>query len=211
MGLKRSILIPLFGLFVFLIWLVLYSGANHSDRNIDDIHKTTLKNTPVGGDFELNTVEGKISLADFNDKLVLLYFGYTACPNVCPSSLSKISLVLQRLPAKQRAAIKTIFVSLDPEYDTAEKVKEYVQYYNGSFIGAVAEADQLKKITKQYAVDYELVKGHSRDKRLIEHTTYFYLIGTDGKLLEYTPHNVSLQELLEMIKKHLAPQKSDDE
>lgn len=198
MGLKRSLLIPLLGLLIFLVWLVFYS---HNDILGDkNLHALTLKGTPAGGDFQVDTHDGKVSLSDFNGKVVVLYFGYATCPDVCPSSLSKISLALQNLSQKERSLVKTLFISIDPKRDTVNKLTDYVHYYNGSFIGATATQAELDKIAKQYGVIYHKVKADTALGYWFEHTASVYVIDTTGKIESTLPQDSDVATITESIK-----------
>ena len=201
MGLKRSLLIPLLGLLIFLVWLVFYS---HTDILGDkSLHSMTFKEKPVGGDFQVNTSDGEIALSDFKDKVVILYFGYATCPDVCPSSLSKISLALQNLSQKERSHVKTLFVSLDPERDTVDGLKDYVHYYNGSFIGGTTTKAKLDKIAEQYGVIYHRVKADTALGYWLDHTAYVYIIDTDGKIKSLLPQGSNVAEMTASIKEAL--------
>lgn len=205
MGLRRSLLIPLIGLLLFLVWMVLYSGNEHT--SVEGMHNISLEGTPEGGDFEVDTSDGKIKLSDFKGKVVLLYFGYASCPNVCPSSLSKISLALQNLSQRERSQVKTIFISLDPEHDTVDKIKEYVQYYHGSFIGATVDAAVLKKIAKRYGVHYHRVNSNNKKVNLIDHSAYFYVIDSKGDLVKTMPHDVDSKAIADTVKDNIPSEK----
>lgn len=204
MDLKRSLSlwVPILGLLLFLAWLVLYSNDTQSGHR-DQHSNQTLLSTLEGGDFQVDTVDGEISLQDFNGNVVLLYFGYTACTNVCRTSLSKVSLALQNLNQKERSQVKTLFISLDPAGDSVEKLKEYAQYFHGSFIGATAKESELNKILKQYGVVYHKVAASSGKDFQINHSTHVYVIGKAGKLKKILAHNMHSKDMAAVIRANL--------
>ena len=201
MGLRRSLWIPLLGLLFFLIWLVVYSGNSQPIHK--DLHDVTLNKNVEGGNFQVNTVDGKISLSDFKGNVVVLYFGSASCTDVCRTSLSYISLALQKLSQKERSRVKTLFISLDPERDSVEKLKEYVQYFHGSFIGATAEQEQLRKIIKQYGGSYSKVQTGEAGDYQIHHSAYIYVIDQKGDLKKSLPYGTDFKELADSIRKIL--------
>lgn len=108
----------------------------------------------VGGDFSMNSTLGhEIRLSEFSDKLVLLTFGYTNCPDVCPVTLGFLNKVMSEL-GEQAGRTQVLFVSLDPEYDTAEKLRNYLAFFNRDFIGLMAPREVLDDVAGQYNIRY---------------------------------------------------------
>ena len=204
MDLKRSLSlwIPILGLLLFLTWLVLYSNDTQSGSG-EQQGTQALLGLPDGGDFQVDTADGEVSLQDFKSNVVLLYFGYTSCPDSCRISLSKISLALQNLSQKERSQVKTVFISLDPARDSVEKLKEYVQYFHGSFIGATTKENKLNKILKQYGVVSHKVGASSGKSYLINHSTHVYVIGKGGVLKKVLLHGMSSMDMATVIRTHL--------
>ena len=103
-----------------------------------------------GGDFSLTGPEGKtVSLEDFRNKVVLIYFGYTFCPDVCPITLSNLKLLMLDLGEKAED-VQVIFISIDPERDTYQKLKDYVPYFHPTFIGLTGSEADLAAVAKKY-------------------------------------------------------------
>lgn len=202
MGFKRSLLIPLLGLLIFLGWLVFYANTDVLDDK--SLHMAEVGEKPVGGDFHVNSDAGEIALSDFKGRVVLLYFGYASCPDVCSTALSKMSLALQNLSQKERSQVKTLFISLDPEHDTVESLKSYVRYYHGSFIGATATKPELNAIAKQYGVRSRMVQKSGSLESWLDHTAYLYIIDTSGKLKIVLPHKTQVTEITTLIRETLA-------
>ncbi|WP_322043876.1 SCO family protein [Paraburkholderia sp. J67] len=141
-------------------------------------------NTQFGKDFSLPDSNGKTrTLADFKDKVVVLFFGYTHCPDVCPTTMAELSQALQQLGPDAAKRVQVIFVSVDPERDTPQILGQYVSAFNPTFI-ALRPADdaQLKQVTKDFRVYYAKVPGSTPDGYTMDHTAASYVFDTTGKL-----------------------------
>ncbi len=134
-----------------------------------------------GGDFSLTGPEGKtVSLEDFRKKLVLIYFGYTFCPDVCPVTLSNLKLLMLSLQEKAED-VQVIFISIDPERDTYEKLKDYVPYFHPTFIGLTGSEEDLAAVAKKYQTFYLKQKVESEAGYLMAHTDVVILVDQNGR------------------------------
>jgi protein SCO1 len=135
-------------------------------------------------DFHLVDQDGKaFQLSQMRGKTVLFSFGFTHCPNVCPTTLSDLATVYQALPEKDRQKVQVLFVSIDPHRDKPETLKNYVPYFNGSFIGLTGTETQLSEAAKAYGAFYEIVHDSGADPEVytVNHSALTYLINPDGK------------------------------
>jgi protein SCO1 len=141
-------------------------------------------NTQFGSDFALPDTTGKIrTLADFKGQAVVMFFGYTHCPDVCPTTMAELSQALQQLGPEAAKRVQVLFVTVDPERDSAELLGQYVPAFNPTFIGLrPADDAQLKKVTKDFRVYYAKVPGKTPDSYTMDHTAASYVFGPDGKL-----------------------------
>ena len=159
----------------------------------------------IGGDFTLESTKGPVSLHDFKGKVVVLYFGYTRCPDVCITALSKVSLALKSMSDAERAQVQPIFVSIDPERDTPAVAGGYVAYFYPGAIGLSGTPEQIAKVAKRYLVIYEKVKlkdsamGYSMD-----HSSIIYVIGRDGKISALVHHVDTAEALVKAVRDALA-------
>ena len=134
-----------------------------------------------GGDFSLTGPEGKtVSLEDFRKKLVLIYFGYTFCPDVCPVTLSNLKLLMLSLQEKAED-VQVIFISIDPERDTYQKLKDYVPYFHPTFIGLTGSEADLASVAKKYQTFYLKQKVESEAGYLMTHTDVVILVDQNGR------------------------------
>jgi protein SCO1/2 len=145
------------------------------------------KNAP---DFTLSDPEGKpVSISAFEGKEVLLSFGYTSCPDICPTTLVQLNSVTQKLGEKESEDLQVVFVTIDPERDTPERLEEYIPYFNESFIGLTGSPDEIKKAADAYSVFYEKEKrGDSGSVYFMNHTQTLFLIDKNGTLLLLYPY-----------------------
>ena len=134
-----------------------------------------------GGDFSLTGPEGKtVYLEDFRNKLVLIYFGYTFCPDVCPITLSNLKLIMLDLGEKAED-VQVIFISIDPERDTYERLKDYVPYFHPTFIGLTGSEADIAAVAKKFQTFYLKQKVESEAGYLMAHTDVVILVDQNGR------------------------------
>jgi protein SCO1/2 len=139
-----------------------------------------------GGDFSfnLNTVNGQITNNDFKDKIIILFFGYMNCPDICPTALTDINNALKNLSKDKLKDVQIIFISVDPSRDKLKNLDEYVKYFNKSFIGASSDEKTLKELTARFYAYYSYdEQKNSAVGYTVSHTTRIYLLNQTGKLI----------------------------
>jgi protein SCO1/2 len=137
---------------------------------------------PQAADFALTRANGEtFRLSEQKGKIVLLFFGYTACPDVCPTTLAELRVLMEELGDKT-GQVQVVFVSVDPERDTPEKIQEYVEHFNADFIGLTGASEDLQIIWDDYGVFRERVESESAFGYIINHTARTYLIDQNGSL-----------------------------
>jgi len=161
---------------------------------------TSARYPGLGGDFTLRSSAGDVSLRDFRGKVVVVYFGYMSCPDVCPTALATIAAAINKLNAKERQQVQPIFVSVDPKRDTPELLAEYVRAFYPGMLGVTGARDQVDKVTAQYKAFYALVPQEGSDGYLVNHTSSSYIIGRDGGLREILNHGTTAAELTAKLK-----------
>lgn len=155
--------------------------------------KPSFQNTDVTGldyarAFKLTDYNGKPrTLADFKGKVVVLFFGYTQCPDVCPTTLAEMAAAMKEL-GTQSDQVQVLFVTLDPERDTPDLLKNYVPQFDKRFLGLYGTPDQIAKTAKEFKVFYTKVPGSSPDQYSIDHTAGSYVFDKDGKLRLFVRH-----------------------
>ena len=137
-----------------------------------------------GGDFTLQSINGPVSLKQYRGNVVLLFFGYTSCPDVCPLALSILSSVFSRLEPEELGKIKVLFVSLDPGRDTPELLSRYTGYFHPNIIGVSGQIEIIDQIVGNYGVVYQ--KKQRPDSAIgysISHTPDILVVNGEGQLL----------------------------
>jgi protein SCO1/2 len=160
--------------------------------------------TAFGKDFSLLDPDGKVrTLADFKGKVVLMFFGYTQCPDVCPTTLTEMQQVMT-LMGPQSDKVQVLFVTVDPERDTAAILKQYVPSFDPSFLGLrPADEAALEKVTKDFKIYYKKVPGASPGSYTMDHTAGSYAFDPQGRLRLYIKHAQGPETLAHDLKELL--------
>jgi len=144
---------------------------------------------PKGGNFTLQSAAGAVSLEDFRGKVVLLFFGYTWCPDVCPTNLGFITLALEKLKPAEREQVQVLFVSVDPERDTPQRLAEYTRFFAPDILGITGTAEQIAKTAALFGAAYRRVEAaESAAGYVIDHSSLTYLIDPRGRLDRILDH-----------------------
>ena len=169
-------------------------------------HESSISGTNgiQGGDFTLRSAEGSLSLKDLRGSVVLIFFGYTSCPNVCPISLATISNVFSQMSPDELKRTKALFISLDPEKDNLEILKQYTNYFHPNIVGLTDDIKTLTKVAKQYGVKYKkTLVPDSALGYVISHSDDIFVVGPDGNPQKTFPHDTNTVPLLAQIKRLL--------
>ena len=156
----------------------------------------------IGGDFELIDHDGKsFSSSALKGHLSIIYFGFTSCPDICPTSLYKLTEVLKTLD-KYKIAITPVFITIDPQRDTVPVLKEYLSHFHPNFIGLTGSPDQMKAVADKFKVYYarSLNDAENTKDYMIDHTSFVYLLDKDGKYLKHFYFNSTPEEIIEFIR-----------
>ena len=157
----------------------------------------------VGGPFTLTDQAGRRrSDSEFRGRLMIVYFGYTFCPDVCPADLMAITQALDAL-GPQAQGIQPVFITLDPERDT-KVLADYVAAFHRSLVGLTGSPEEIRKIANAYKAFYAKVPGEREGEYAIDHTGIIYLMGRDGKYLGFMPPQTNPDRLTEVLRKYLA-------
>jgi len=158
----------------------------------------------VGGPFTLPDQHGKArSLADFRGQLVLLYFGYTFCPDVCPTDLLAIGQLL-RLLGPEGDAVQPLFVTLDPARDTRAVIGPYASAFHPRFVALRGSERETRRIATSFKVYYEKVKPPGSRTYFIDHTAFIFLLDREGKYVAFFPPGTTLERMAVMVREALA-------
>lgn len=155
----------------------------------------------VGGDFALTDHNrARFELTSLRGKVVLLFFGYTMCPDVCPTTLSKLSSVVSRLGA-DGARVKTLYVTVDPERDTPEVLKADLELFNLDALGLTGTRAELDQVVAMYGASYKIVPTpESAGKYAVTHSTALYVLDPAGKVRLTFPYEATADEIVAGIR-----------
>ena len=159
--------------------------------------------TPVGGPFSLTDQDGRRrGLADFRGRVVLLFFGYISCPDVCPTDLQVLAELMQRLGG-DAAQVQPVFVTLDPARDTKEVVKAYLANFDERFVGLRGTDAETRRVATLYKTWYEVVRPKNSKTYFIDHTAYIYLLDRQGRYVAFFPPGTSSARMEVMVREAL--------
>ncbi len=156
----------------------------------------------IGGAFELVDQNGRtVTDADFHGRYMLVYFGYTYCPDICPMSLTRNSEALEMLGAAGDQIVP-VLITVDPDRDTVELLKGYADFFHPRLVALTGTSEQVARAAKAYRVYYAKVQeeGADADTYLMDHTSITYLMGPDGRYLRHFGHNVSAGRMAEVLR-----------
>ena len=156
----------------------------------------------VGGEFEATDHNGKrVSDKDFLGKHTLYYFGYTFCPDVCPAELQVISAALGQVPGAADR-FQVVFVSIDPERDTPDIMKDYVANFWPGTVGLTGSAEDIRQVAGKFRVYYGKAAGkdgEGKDDYLMDHSSIVYLMGPDGKFIRHFAFGTPADEMAKAL------------
>ncbi|MBR9827282.1 MAG: SCO family protein [Oceanospirillales bacterium] len=152
--------------------------------------RLAMGDSKLGGDFTLMSAAGPVSLADYRGKVSVIYIGYASCPDVCPTALAVMTQSLKQLPEAQREQVQGIFISVDPERDTPEKLADYTAFFSPQIVGITGTREQIDTVVRQYGAFYRKVE--MKDSAMgyaVDHSSRLYVVNPQGKLVDTLLHN----------------------
>lgn len=186
----------LFGRGLFIILAGLLLACSEGPR-------TSLAPPPTGGDFTLQSVNGPLDSRSLRGKLLLVYFGYANCPDVCPASLAAGAQALNALRPEEQDKVRLIMISVDPERDTPERLKDYVAFFHPAMIGLTGTAEEIAAVARAYGAGYQRQPTRPDGGYAVDHSADTYLIGPDGRLIQTLHFATPTEEILAAVRKHL--------
>jgi len=177
------------------------AGGERSAAELMDV--VMWSREPIGGPFALIDQNGaRRTDADFRGKFMLVYFRFTYCPDVCPTDLQQIGLAVDRLgPAGD--AVQPIFITVDPERDTSEHLKDYVAMFHSRFVGLTGDAAAIHEAARAYRAYYAKVELPKSDYT-VDHSAFIYLIGRNGEYIGFFPPGTSAELLVGTLRPLIA-------
>lgn len=178
------------------------AACGKSEASLQDVHGIDLSGASFGDGFRLKDADGRVrSLEDFKGKVVLMFFGFTQCPDVCPTALVNASQIKSLLGA-DGDNLQVLFVTVDPERDTPEVLREYTQAFDPSFIGLYGDEAETAAVAKAYRVFY--AKVPTGNSYTMEHTALTYVFDREGTLRIALRHEMTPEQSAEDVRKVMA-------
>jgi len=171
-------------MYIVLLGALLMTGLMGCNQQTSATKFQTIDITGAdfGKNFQLTDHNGKSrTLADFKGKAVVMFFGYTHCPDVCPTTMSDLAQALILL-GKDADKVQVLFVTVDPERDTQELLAKYVPAFNPGFLGLWGDGDATAKVAKEFRIFYQKNKGKDRQSYDVDHTAGTYVFDPSGRL-----------------------------
>ncbi len=198
---KRSQMLVLFGVTILVLIIAvmgrlgLFAGSSEPGRPGAGV-------PAIGGAFTLTDHTGKaVTDQDFRGRYMLVYFGYTFCPDVCPTSLSAMAAALDQVPKAVEAKIVPIFVTVDPARDTQEVLKSYVGNFHPRMVGLTGSEEQVKDAARKYRVYFQKAEQGKDAAYLMDHSSIVYLMDPAGQFVSHFSHTTPPEQMAETIAK----------
>jgi protein SCO1/2 len=158
---------------------------------------------PPGGDFVLQASDGPLDSRALRGKVLLLYFGYVNCPDVCPVSIAAGAGALNALSPAERERTRMIMISVDPERDTPAALKTYVAYFHPQMLGAVGTAAETAAVAKQFGAGYVRQPTRADGGYAVDHSSQTYVVDREGRLLDMLPLGTPAEKIAATVRKLL--------
>jgi protein SCO1/2 len=160
---------------------------------------------PIGGDFTLTNQDAQpFELASLRGKVVLVFFGYTMCPDACPTTLSKLSAAYARLTEDERARVKALYISIDPERDTPKVMKEHLTYFGVDAVGLTGSPEDTAKVARQFGAHFERSSEPTAAGYLMSHTVSMFGLDARGQTRLLIDYEANVDTVVRSIRQLLA-------
>lgn len=180
------------------------SFAQAPERSAAELMDAVMWNRePIGGPFALTDQNGvRRTDADFRGKLMLVYFGFTSCPDICPTDLQQMGVAVDQL-GSDGEMVQPVFITVDPARDTAEHLKDYMPLFHPRFIGLTGDPAAIRQAARGYRVYYEKIEREDKSDYTLDHSVFIYLMDHDGRYLGFFPPNTPAGRLAETMRSYL--------
>ncbi|MGW8207333.1 MAG: SCO family protein [Hyphomicrobiaceae bacterium] len=200
---KRRLLLVIVG--SFLLGSLIGVGALMLNQESPNKNRViTSGQALIGGPFELVGKDGKtVTDKDFRGRYMLVFFGFTHCPDICPAELQVMSAALDDLGDKADQVVP-VFITVDPERDTPELVTAYVENFGPNFVGLTGSLEAVDKAAKAYRVTYQKFQEEGAgDNYSVDHSALVYLMGPDGKFVTHFPYGTTPEKMADTLRRYL--------
>lgn len=199
---RLLVIAALAGLLMYAAWKQIHGeqvGALFADK------QQSHGEAAIGGEFTLTDQNGAVRhMADFNGKYRLVFFGFTHCMEACPVALLTLSQLMDKL-GRDAERVVPLFITVDPERDTPEQMKSYLEAFHSGIVGLSGSKDALDNAAAAYKVYAARAQGEPADDNYqMNHSGYIYLMDRDGRYIQHYPHNIGVDELTDAMVRLIA-------
>ena len=178
-----ALIVAALALGLLLGWLTIGLFAGELRIGSYTFHGTAFESAEPMGEFTLTDHNGdQASLSDFRGKVVLLYFGYTFCPDVCPTTMNELAVAMEKLSQKDREQVQVLMVSVDPQRDTPEALADYLAHFDPTFLGLTGTEEEIAAATEPFGIFYQKKDGTVNTGYLVDHTASVAVLNKEGAL-----------------------------
>lgn len=189
------------------IGLALFLVISYHQTPTEKTHNTLIPAVKIGGEFTLVNADGQtVRNSDFLGRFMFIYFGFSYCPDLCPTELQNMSLALDLVAETMPSAvqkIQPIFITIDPERDTPATLKQYVDHFYPTMAGLTGSAEQIAAVAKAYRVYYAKAIQDDSSDYLMDHSSFVYLMGPDGEFRRMFKQNTPPPKMAEALRQTL--------
>jgi protein SCO1/2 len=177
---------------LFLTLICLISCQNSQNQSFVG---TDISSVPIDTTFKLKDFNGRIrTLEDFKGKVVVIFFGFTHCPDICPTTLTDLKKTMALLKDKA-SDVQVIFITLDPTRDTEDVLKKFIPTFDSSFLGLTGSESDINKVISQFKIFYQKVNDGSKSGYTIDHSAGLYVLDKNGNIKLHTSHGQKPEDL----------------
>ena len=191
--------IILFSLFSLLIFSSIYFFLNKDYYQNTTVQKIENQDALPGGHFKLIKQDGTVFDSEISNKLMLIYFGFTYCPDVCPTTLIKMADVIDRL-GDDALQVNSIFISVDPERDNVEVVNDYVSAFHNQIIGLTGNKEQISNVARDWGVYYQKEFFDGTEEYTVNHLDIIFLANANGEFIDFFPPKIQSALIVEKVR-----------
>ena len=191
--------IILFSLFSLLIFSSIYFFLNKDYYQNTTVQKIENQDALPGGHFRLIKQDGTVFDSEISNKLMLIYFGFTYCPDVCPTTLIKMADVIDRL-GDDALQVNSIFISVDPERDNVEVVNDYVSAFHNQIIGLTGNKEQISDVARDWGVYYQKEFFDGAEEYTVNHLDIIFLANANGEFIDFFPPKIQSALIVEKVR-----------
>ena len=191
--------IILFSLFSLLIFSSIYFFLNKDYYQNTTVQKIENQDALPGGHFKLIKQDGTVFDSEISNKLMLIYFGFTYCPDVCPTTLIKMADVIDRL-GDDELQVNSIFISVDPERDNVEVVNDYVSAFHNQIIGLTGNKEQISNVARDWGVYYQKEFFDGAEEYTVNHLDIIFLANANGEFIDFFPPKIQSALIVEKVR-----------